>query len=190
MKAWKLLTAGVVVAAMTVGVRIVTFQYLYSEANETAWTYRSPEQGFSVVLPSRAWRDGKKPDCAVFFHNSLHSALVTVHLNEETKKTYDEKAIPNMTQYFERSREELVGALHHSSGVTQSGKPFALWMTEAKAEKGGTVFFALALVHCKEQQRTLKVAMEAPLSMQSQSGKDAEWKFLENSAKSILLSVD
>jgi hypothetical protein len=189
MRRWKLLVVLVVLLLLAVVVlgRLVLPRF-FSEDSTSAWTYRSPQHGFSMTLPSGDWKEIKKKDCDVAFYHRKHSTLVGVDVTRGDRDAFL-KAVKQMKDYTEATREELLSDPRFAEGETESGNPFVYLTVHAKADRNDAVFVARSLIWCKDQTLLVSVRMEGPLTMQSKTGKGAEEDFYDNAVRTICLSV-
>ena len=188
MKRWLPFALVAVFLLAGAGLAVLVLPRFFAEDKTTAWTYRSPDHGFRITLPSSDWQEVRMKGEALAFANKKHSTAVGVGVGKGDAEDF-RKSVRKMKDYLEGNRVEVVEGPQYSEGETEAGNPYALWTMQAKGDRGDTVFVARSLVWCKDKGLIVSVTLEGPLTMRSQTGRGQETDFYQSATRTICLSV-
>jgi len=188
MRIWKL-AAGVVIAfALFSAASWLLLPLFFLEDEGSAWTYNSPEHGFSLQLPSSDWVEFKRNDSAAAFSNSKHRVFFTAKVAKVTAEPTFEAKVESMKKYLVTERGEFLEEPIFLHGVTDAGNPYAFWQGVAKSDKGGSVVVAESAVWCKDKGLGITILLEGELRMDSKVGQAEEKAYFDRTCKAICLS--
>src|SRR5262245_24883127 len=117
------------VLSLTVAIAALAYLILSRSGPEderTAWTYRSPKDGFSLTLPSDHWRESTMEGAAAAFRNRRRGADAKVEVISESEEAFH-KSIEGMRDYLEENREAFDGPPAITEGRTAAGDPYVYW---------------------------------------------------------------
>jgi hypothetical protein len=188
MKIWKFAAGVAIVLAVLYTASWLLLPLFFSEVEGTAWTYNSPEHGFSLQLPSDDWVEFKRDDSAAAFSNSKHRVFFTAKVVKVTAESAFKAKVESMKKYLAEERGEFLGEPVFLHGVTEAGNPYAFWQGVTKSEKGGNVVVAQSAVWCKNKGLSVTILLEGELRMDSKVGRTEEKAYYDRTCKAICLS--
>jgi hypothetical protein len=174
---------GLSVLSILIGLGLFTLSLRFSgEKPGTEWTYHSPGEDFSLRLPSSDWVESRDKEGVLLFTNKvrLMRALSYGHPGTEEAWRTEIKKSGEDTRALE--------SVHMEEGRTPEGNPFH-FTTAVEVSKERKMYVAVSHFWIPSRKRYVVTFFEGLMSMKSEGAMRAEMRMLEDSARSICLSV-
>jgi hypothetical protein len=162
--------------------------------DDASWEYQAEEFGFTLRLPSTAWKEypkGKGPS-RISFHAywAYRSIMVAgvAPIKKETEEQFQKENKARREQWEKAPR--LLAKPHYEEGKTKEGNPY-IYLVAREKGKGEFTYFYLATsrVWLKDKGLTVEVFFEGQARSLSRTFQVPERAAFEKTARDICLSV-